>query len=100
EPAEAEQYFRTHEGEFALPDRLRLHHILISSGADAQRVVRRLAAGEDFAAVAREVSLDPSAPAGGDQGEIAVEDLPPAFEQQVERLSPGEVGEPIQASDG
>jgi hypothetical protein len=100
EPVEAEQYFRTHEGEFALPERLRLHHILVSSGADAQRVAQRLSAGEDFAAVAREVSLDPSAPAGGDQGEIALDDLPPAFAQQVERLQPGEVGEPIQASDG
>lgn len=100
EPVEAEQYFRTHEGEFALPERLRLHHILVSSGADARRVAQRLDAGEDFAAVAREVSLDPSAPAGGDQGEIALEDLPPAFAQQVERLQPGEVGEPIQASDG
>jgi parvulin-like peptidyl-prolyl isomerase len=100
ETVEAEQYFRTHESDFALPERLRLHHILVSSGADARRVAQRLAAGEDFAAVARELSLDPSAPAGGDQGEIALDDLPPAFAQQVEHLAPGEVGDPIQASDG
>jgi len=100
EPVEAEQYFRTHEEEFALPERLRLHHILVSSGAEARRVEERLGAGEDFAALARELSLDPSAPTGGDQGEIAVDDLPPAFALQVERLKPGEVGEPIQASDG
>ena len=100
EPVEAEQYFRTHEAEFELPERLRLHHILVSSGAEAHRIEERLASGEDFLALARELSLDPSAPAGGDQGEIAVEDLPPAFALQVERLSPGEVGEPIQASDG
>src|SRR6185436_6421176 len=68
--------------------------------AEAHRIEERLASGEDFLALARELSLDPSAPAGGDQGEIAVEDLPPAFALQVERLSPGEVGEPIQASDG
>lgn len=100
EPVEAEQYFRTHESEFELPERLRLHHILVASGAEAQRIEQRLAAGEDFAALARELSLDPSAPTGGDQGEIAVDDLPPAFAQQVERLAPAEVGEPIQASDG
>ena len=99
EPVEAEQYYRTHESELALPERLHLHHILVAAEADARRIARRLAAGEDFAALARELSLDPSAPAGGDQGEIALDDLP-AFAQAVTRLSPGEVSEPIRASDG
>jgi parvulin-like peptidyl-prolyl isomerase len=99
EPVDAEQYFRTHESEFALPERLRLHHILVAGEAEARRIEGRLAAGEDFAALARELSLDPSAPAGGDQGEIAVEDLP-AFAQSVARLAPGEVSDPVRASDG
>jgi peptidyl-prolyl cis-trans isomerase C len=99
EPVEAEQYYRTHESELALPERLRLHHILVSSEADVRRIAQRLGAGEDFAALARELSLDPSAPAGGDQGEIALEDLP-AFAQAVTRLAPGEVSDPIRASDG
>ena len=100
EPVEAEQYYRTHQREFELPERVRLHHILVASGGEAQRVVERLAAGEDFALLARELSLDPSAPGGGDQGEIALDDLPPGFAVQVGRLEPGEVSEPIQASDG
>jgi peptidyl-prolyl cis-trans isomerase C len=100
EPPEAEQYYRTHQAEFQLPERVRLHQILVSTGPEAERVAQRLGRGEDFAAVAREVSLDPSAPSGGDQGEIAVDDLPPAFAQQIARLGRGEVGEPIQASDG
>ena len=99
EPVEAEQYYRTHESELALPERLRLHHILVSSEGEARRIAQRLAAGEDFAALARELSLDPSAPAGGDQGEIALEDLP-AFAQAVTRLAAGEVSDPIRASDG
>jgi hypothetical protein len=99
-PAEVEQYYRMHQAEFELPERVRLHHILLPTGADAQRAARRLAAGEDFAALARELSLDPSAPAGGDQGEIALDDLPAPFAQHVARLAEGEVGEPIQASDG
>lgn len=99
EQVEAEQYYRTHENELALPERLRLHHILVSSEADVRRIAQRLADGEDFAALARELSLDPSAPAGGDQGEIALDDLP-AFAQAVTRLGPGEVSDPIRASDG
>jgi len=100
EPVEAEQFYRTHQAEFRLPERVRLHHILVATGGEAQRIAARVTKGEDFAAVARELSLDPSAPAGGDQGEIAIEDLPVPFAQQVARLAPGEVGEPIQASDG
>jgi parvulin-like peptidyl-prolyl isomerase len=99
-PAEVEQYYRLHRDEFALPERVRLHHLLVASGAEARRIEQRLRAGEDFPAVARELSLDPSAPAGGDQGEIALEDLPAPSAQQVGLLSAGQVGEPIQASDG
>ncbi len=98
--AELEQYYRLHQGDFELPERLRLHHILVATGAEARTVQHRLAAGEDFATLAREVSLDPSAPEGGDQGEIGVDDLPAPFAQQLAGLRPGEVGEPIEASDG
>ena len=99
-PAEVEQYYRLHQEEFALPERVRLHHLLVATAAEARRIERRLQAGEGFPAVARELSLDPSAPAGGDQGEIGLEDLPAPFAQQIARLAPGEVSEPIQASDG
>lgn len=100
ERVEAEQYYRTHQQEFALPERLRLHHLLVATAGEARRIEERLRAGEEFTALARELSLDPSAPGGGDQGEIAVDDLPPGFAAQVARLQPGEVSEPIQASDG
>jgi parvulin-like peptidyl-prolyl isomerase len=99
-PAAVEAYYRAHAGDFQLGERVRLHHILVAAAGEATRAKGRLDGGEDFAAVAREVSLDPSAPVGGDQGEIALEDLPVPFAQQVARLAPGEVGDPIQASDG
>jgi peptidyl-prolyl cis-trans isomerase C len=99
-PDEVQAYYREHPGEFQLGERVRLHHILVSTGGEATRAKGRLDAGEDFAAVARELSLDPSAPVGGDQGEIELEDLPAPFAQQVARLAPGEVGDPVQASDG
>jgi peptidyl-prolyl cis-trans isomerase C len=99
-PAEVEQYYRLHQSEFALPERVRLHHLLVGSAAEARRIEKRLQAGEDFPDLARELSLDPSAPTGGDQGEIGLDDLPAPFAQQLAQLSPGGVGEPIQASDG
>jgi parvulin-like peptidyl-prolyl isomerase len=99
-PAEVEQFYRVHQSEFTLPERVRLHHLLVGSAAEARRAEQRLQAGQDFSRVAREVSLDPSAPVGGDQGEIALEDLPAPFAQQIAQLAPGDVGEPIQASDG
>jgi parvulin-like peptidyl-prolyl isomerase len=46
------------------------------------------------------MSVDPSAQQGGDQGELALEDLPAAFAPHVAALEVGEVGDPLQAADG
>ena len=99
-PAALESWYREHAETAALPERLRLRHILVPSRQEAEAAKRRLDAGEEFGAVAREVSADPSAEAGGDQGELALDDLPAAFAPHVAALEPGAVGEPLQASDG
>ena len=99
-PAEVSAWYEAHRAELGLPERVVLRQILVPSGELAEAASRRLAAGEPFAAVARDLSSDPSAEQGGLQGEMALEDLPAAFAQQVAGLAPGEVGEPIEASDG
>ncbi len=61
----------------------------------------RLAAGEDFAAVAREVSEDPNAAKnGGFQQGVPMGLLPPEMEKAVFAIPVGEVSEPIRASYG
>lgn len=48
-----------------------IRHILVNSQEEADKVVARIEAGEDFAAVAAEVSLDLSAGEGGDLGWVS-----------------------------
>jgi hypothetical protein len=98
--AEARAFYDAHREQFRLPERVLLRQILVATGEQAEVARRRLQAGEPFSAVARELSADPSAEAGGLQGEITLDDLPGPFAQQVATLRPGEVGEPLEASDG
>jgi parvulin-like peptidyl-prolyl isomerase len=93
-------WYEGHRAEWTLPERVHLRHILVFTAEAAQAAQKRIERGEDFAKVAREVSGDPGAPAGGDQGEIALDDLPLPFVQPVSALEPGETSAPIQASDG
>ena len=57
----------------------------------ALAALRRVRAGEDFAAVAREVSQDGNRALGGEIGMRAVERLPDVFVKAVRPLQPGEV---------
>ena len=102
EPAEAEvaAYYRAHRQEFARPERVRLRQILTEDRAAAERVLRELADGADFALLARSLSRDPSAASGGYQGELARQDLPPAFAETIFSLEPGEVSGIVPADYG
>lgn len=98
--AEVRAWYEGHPEAHRLPERVLLRQIFVASGELAEGAHRRLASGEPFPAVARAVSADPGAEAGGLQGEVALEDLPAAFAGPVSTLAPGEISEPIRASDG
>jgi parvulin-like peptidyl-prolyl isomerase len=98
--AEVRAWYEAHRDQLRLPERVLLRQILVGTAEQAEAAYRRLQAGEPFAAVARDVSADPSADAGGLQGEIALDDLPAPFAQQVAALAPGQIGEPLEANDG
>src|SRR6185295_10345135 len=57
----------------------------------ALAALRRVRGGEDFAAVAREVSQDGNRAVGGEIGMRAVERLPDVFVKAVRQLKPGEL---------
>lgn len=98
------EYERRRE-EFTKPAQVRLLEILVAADApdpraEAQEIVARARAGEDFAALARERSKAPSRAAGGDLGLLALRELAPSVRQTAERLKPGEIAEPIAGTDG
>jgi peptidyl-prolyl cis-trans isomerase SurA len=87
----------------------RARHILLRSregASDAdlrERLARlraRVAAGEDFAELARSHSEDGTAPKGGDLGWISPGDTVPEFERAMNALRDGEVSQPVQSPFG
>ena len=93
-----------------LAEQRRAAHILIESGgelSDAQakakidEIAARVKGGEDFAAVAKEVSQDPgSANEGGDLGFAGPGVYDPAFEEALYALNEGEVSAPVRSEFG
>ncbi len=85
----------------------RVSHILFEAGADGeleQRVAQaqeRLASGEPFADVARELSDDVgSADKGGDLGFTSGDTFPAAMEEAIAQLDPGVVSDPVETDAG
>ncbi|NNL86426.1 MAG: hypothetical protein HKP27_12270 [Myxococcales bacterium] len=96
---------------FDLPERVRASHILLTapSGDDERAAVReriaavraRIVGGEDFAAVAREVSEDPgSKERGGELGEFQRGTMVPAFDEVAFSIEPGVLSEPVESDFG
>ncbi|HAS75094.1 MAG TPA: peptidylprolyl isomerase, partial [Marinobacter adhaerens] len=83
----------------------RASHILIEEGSDADETMatiqERLAAGESFADLAREYSIDTvSAEDGGDLGYAGRGIYAEPFEEALFALEEGEVSEPVRTSFG
>ncbi len=114
EPGEAQirAWYRENPDKFTTPERLRVSLILLkvepwSSGDvweaaynEAQRIIERVRAGEDFAALASLHSADGSAAQGGDLGYLHQGMLAPEAQQVVDALVPGEVSETVQLLQG
>lgn len=88
--AEVERHFVQHRQSFGLPERVRLRQILVDDLDAARRARAELRAGQPFAAVADRYARHAYTPPGGDQGLLARQDLPPAFEEIVFSMGVGE----------
>jgi len=81
-------------------DEVHARHILVNTEDEAQAVIDRLNAGEDFAALAQELSIGPSGPDGGDLGFFKKADMVPEFAEAAFALQPGETSGPVQSPFG
>ncbi len=76
-------------------------HILSSTRADAEEVIRALEGGADFATLARQRSKADDAERGGDLGKFfGGEDAVPALREGTFELPVGAFSQPIQTKDG
>ncbi|MBY0401431.1 SurA N-terminal domain-containing protein [Myxococcota bacterium] len=111
--AELEKLFGEREAELSLPDRVHARHVLVPVVSDApdadvaaarekaQRARDRILAGEDFAAVATEISGDTAtAQQGGDLGTFARGVNDPAFDDAAFALEAGGLSEVVRSVHG
>ena len=82
------------------PQPVNLLIIVVDSASHADRVLDRLKNGEDFATLAKELSIDPTASDGGSMGLIDPATLRPELRDAVQRLSVGEISGVVHTNSG
>ncbi|GFN33338.1 peptidylprolyl isomerase [Paenibacillus xylaniclasticus] len=94
-------YFEQYKDSFATPEQVRASHILVATKEEADEIIKQLNEGSDFAAIAKEKSLDTSnKDAGGDLDYFSRGMMEAAFEEAAFNLKVGEISEPVQTSYG
>jgi peptidyl-prolyl cis-trans isomerase C len=109
---EVEEFYQGNPQMFQRPEQVRARHILmtVEEGADeetkadakarAEAARKRALSGEDFAALATELSEGPSAPNGGDLGFFSADRMVPAFAEAAFALEPGAISQVVETQFG
>lgn len=75
-------------------------HILVEQKFEADDLVKKIAAGESFEALAKQFSQCPSGRDGGSLGSFGKGQMVEPFEKAAFGLKVGEVSEPVQTQFG
>ena len=97
---EAERYFNANRKDYATDPQVRVAQIVVPDRERAERILKRLKAGEDFGMVAREVSIGPEAVKGGDLGYLERGVMPEAIDRIIFSLPVGKVSRVAQSPYG
>ncbi len=81
-------------------NKIRVRQIVVVTRAEADAVMERLAAGADFAELARETSIDSSRDSGGDLGFFGPGEMIPEFEAAALGLEVGELSGVVETAMG
>jgi len=77
---DALDYYNTHKDQFKVDKQINVSHILVNTSEEAEEIIKELDAGKDFAELAKEKSIGPSAPNGGTLGYFSKGKMVPEFE--------------------
>ncbi|MBW1999164.1 MAG: peptidyl-prolyl cis-trans isomerase [Deltaproteobacteria bacterium] len=97
---EIKSYYEKHREEFKRPGMVKLRHILTNDREEAEGARQRLIAGEDMAALAREISMAPEAQDGGMIGWVYEGELEEAMGKAVSALEAGQISPVVKTSYG
>ena len=95
---EVVEYYKNHAGDFKLPERVTIRHILMGS-EQAARKCRALVNAQNFEALARQQSLAPEGITGGKLGPFGKGRMPAVFEIAF-HLQPGGISEVLKSDYG
>jgi peptidyl-prolyl cis-trans isomerase C len=108
-----EAFYKSNPDQFKEPESVRASHILFgvpkeapaatkaATKTEAEAVLKRVRAGEDFAALAKQYSKDPgSAAVGGDLNFFPKGQMVPAFDAAAFTLKPGEISDLVETEFG
>ncbi|MGE5629539.1 MAG: peptidylprolyl isomerase [Caulobacteraceae bacterium] len=95
---EVKSYYDSHQSEFVS---VKASHILLDTKEEAEKMLQRVKAGEDFNALAKQYSKDPSAKENsGELGYFKHGEMVEAFENAAFALKPGEISDVVQSDFG
>lgn len=95
---ELKGYYDNHQDEFMS---VKASHILLETKEEAEKMLQKIKAGENFAALAKENSKDPSAKENsGDLGYFRHGDMVEPFEKAAFAMKPGEISDIVQTDFG
>ncbi len=97
---ELEDYYRAHKDEFRRPEEIRARQMLFKTREDALKVKALLAAGGDFATLARRYSESPDRENGGSLGYFSAGVLPREFDRVLFQLPVRQVSDPVKSPYG
>jgi peptidyl-prolyl cis-trans isomerase D len=107
--ADLQAFYKQNIAQYTTPEQLAASHILFqledkdeeAVRKQAEEVLKRARAGEDFAALAKEFSQDESNNAnGGSLGEFGRGTMVPEFEQVAFALKPGQISDLVKTAFG
>lgn len=97
--ADVQQQFDQHPDEFRTPEERHIEQMLLPDEATAKTAETQLAAGKDFAGVAKDVAKEDD-PKALDLGLVKRDDLPPELADAAFTLQQGQVSAPIKSAFG
>ncbi|MFC2169118.1 SurA N-terminal domain-containing protein [Acidobacteriota bacterium] len=106
--AEIEDYYKDNQPQFSEPEKIKLSRIFLPYEqsqqeevlTEAQKILNSINDGHDFADLAKKYSKDEKAETGGNWGLYEWKSLSQQEQEEIEKLSNGEISEAIELEDG